>query len=278
MLGIILSSAGTLLEEISFSIGKFKVQQREQSIYTMGFLSVLWGTLLFFIIAFFIRKEFIFSFASLPTFSIRALLAIAQIQVTLLAVTHSDRSLYGLIRTVTIPLLLFVDIFLGYQIELAQLVGIGIIFLTLTVLFMDRDIAKQGMGYVAFTAINAVATISLFKYNISHFNSVEAEEGIIGLILVIYLALMAFFVAKENPFKFLIKPMFFLQSISAGMGSVLVGFAFLFGPASIILTARRSSSILWAILSGNVYFQEKNLIARLIAFAFLAGGLVLLII
>jgi multidrug transporter EmrE-like cation transporter len=86
----------------------------------------------------------------------------------------------------------------------------------------------------------------------------------------------AFFIAKENTFRFLKKPIFLSQSVSAGLGSVLMSFAYGLAPASIMLAANRSSSILWAIISGNHYFHEKHILIRLFLLAVLVAGLVLL--
>ena len=93
-----------------------------------------------------------------------------------------------------------------------------------------------------------------------------------------YFLIMAFFIAKENPIKFLKKPIFIGQSFSEGIGAVLGSFAYLFAPASIITTAKRSLSVLWSIVAGKVYFHEKHLIIKLMAFTLIIGGLVLLVV
>lgn len=275
MIGIFLVFISSFFRETSSSIGKFEVSEHKESIYTMGFLTLLWGALFFFIIAFF-RGEFLFSLASLPTFIPRVILEIAQVHVAMLAITTADRSTFGFLRIWTIPLILAVDFLLGYEIGLNQIIGISIIVISFIFLFFNHGIRKKGAWLVMFTAINAVATISLFKYNITHFNSVEAEQGIIRLILIAYFLILAFFVAKENPLKFLKKPIFFIQSFSAGLGSVILSFAYLFAPASIIVTAKRSFSILWTIPSGKIYFHEKKLLIKIISFILIVIGLIFL--
>jgi len=89
---------------------------------------------------------------------------------------------------------------------------------------------------------------------------------------------MAFFIAKENPIRFLKKSIFLGQSLSEGAGSVVMSFAYLFAPASIITTAKRAFSILWATLSGTFYFHEKHFLLKLLSFALIVGGLILLIL
>lgn len=277
MFGVILSSIGSFLGEISLSIGKVKVGRKEQSVYTMGFLCLFWGAIWFFIIILF-RHSFVFALASLPTFIPRAFLEVAQAHATNLAVVKADRSTFGFIRVLTIPLLLAVDFFLGYKINTYQTIGIIVIVSALFLLLVNHGVKKQGSGFVVFTALNAVATISLFKYNISHFNSVEAEQLIIYIILLIYFFFTALYFVKENPLRFLFRPIFFVQSATSGAGGLLESFAYNFAPASIILAAKRSSAIFWSLASGGLYFKEQHILIKAVCLILLVGGIILLVV
>ena len=276
MFGIILSGFSALFHEIATAIGKYEVGARKESVFTMGFLNYVWA-LLFFVVLIFLRDSFVFSFASLPTFTVRALLEILQTHSSLVGVVRADRTTFSFVNIITIPFLLLVDIVLGYKVGGLQLFGIGSIFIALLVLFLRHDLKKDGLGFVLFSSINAVATISLFKYNITHFNSVEAEQTIIIAILLFYLFFCAKFFAKENPIKFFKKPMFFLQSASSGVGTVAASFAFLFAPASVITAAKRSFTIIWSWLSGSVYFHEGHVAIKFFAMSFLILGVILLV-
>lgn len=276
MTGIIFASIATLFSEISDSLGKREVSDHKESVYTMGFLNLFWGTVFLLVIAF-VRQSFIFNFASWPTFGLRALLEIAQVHVGILAIVKADRSAYSLIRMATIPLLLFADLFLGYTIGYQQIGGIAIIFIALAILFLNRGLAKEGLGLVVFTTINAVITISLFKYNITHFNSVEAEQVITHIVLMIYLFCGAYFIARENPLAFFGRPIFLTQSVTSGSGSVLASFAYVFAPASVITAATRSFAVFWALLAGNIYFHEKHLILKIASLMLVVLGIILLI-
>src|SRR3989344_8565948 len=135
MLALLLVFFSTFFDEVGTSIGKRKEAQGEQSIYMMGLLYMFWATIFFFLIAFFFRKAFLFSFDSFPTFLPRAVLEVAQAHVTFLAIAKADRSTYGFIRTLTLPLLLGVDVALGYAVGLQQIAGIGLIVASLVFLF-----------------------------------------------------------------------------------------------------------------------------------------------
>lgn len=276
MFGVILSGVSTFFHEVSTAIGKFEVGERKESVFTMGFLNYVWA-FLFFLVLMFLRHSFVFSLASLPTFTVRALLEILQTHSSLVGVVRADRTTFSFINVITIPFLLLVDTILGYKIGALQLLGIGSIFLALFILFLRHDLKKNGLGFVLFSSINAVATISLFKYNITHFNSVEAEQILIIAILMFYLFFCARFFAKENPMKFFAKPIFFLQSASSGVGTVVASFAYVFAPASVITSAKRSFTIIWSWLSGSIYFHERHIAIKFLAMSFLILGVILLV-
>lgn len=277
MLGAILVSIGTFFDEISDSIGKYEVRKKKESPQAMVFLSIFWAAILFALICLFKQDSFIFDPKSLPTFITRAFLEIIQLYVTVLAIIKADRSTFGFIRTLTIPLLLLVDIILGYSISYFSIAGMVVIIFAILVLFMNSGIKKKGAGLVLFTALNAVATLSLFKYDISHYNSVAAEQLILNLILLVFAFFFVLIQTNKNPLKLLGNPIFFLQSAAMGLGGVIVSFGYNYGTASVMTAVKRASSIFWSILSGKAYFKEKHFLLKSALFLLLLLGLVLLI-
>src|SRR5687768_13381938 len=196
MLGILLTSIAAFFQEVSDVIGRQEVKQKQETIYTMGFLQMFWATIFFVILILVKQDAFQFSLASLPTFGLRVVLEIIQVFITLIAVVAADRSTFGFIRVLTIPALLLVDLFLGYQIATMQLIGVSLVIIAMLILFMDHNFKKKGWSLVLFGALNSVATISLYKYNITHFNSVAAEQLVMYLILLLSLTLGAYFITK----------------------------------------------------------------------------------
>lgn len=277
MLGILLVSLGTFFEEISDSIGKKEVRDKKETVYTMAFLFLLWGFFWFGGILLY-KQTFGFSLESVPTFSLRLVLEIIQMHTAVLAVVLADRSTFGFIRTGTLPLLLAVDLFLGYPVAMPQIAGIALIICSLLVLSLNHGIKKRGFGYVAYSTVGAVATISLYKYNITYYNSVEAEQFLMHLFLLSYFYVVALRVGRENPLRLLQQRVFFTQSFAAGIGSVVMSFAYLFASASVITSAKRSLSVFWSILSGNIYFHEKHAVVKLVSFVLLVAGVALLVV
>lgn len=277
MLGVLLTAFATLLGEISLSIGKAKVKAKEESMFTMGFLSTVGAALFFIVIALVKPDSFVFSLASLPTFLPRIALEIIQAYVTLIAIMKSDRSAFGFIRVGTIPLLLIVDLVLGYSMQTTQFLGIVIIVFTILYLLKNHGINPKGAGWVLASTVNAVITISLYKYNITHFNSVVAEEMIIFAILAMAFFIGALVWSKENPLRLIRRPVFLAEALTDGFGGVIHSFAYAFAPASIILAATRSSSVFWSVISGNRLFHETGALVKLISLGILIIGILLLL-
>jgi len=276
MFGVLLASLGSAFSELSDSIGKKKTSELVCSPYTFGFLSVLGGTV-FLIIIGFARNDFVFSLASLPTFLPRLVLEVLQAHVTIQAIMRADRSDFGPVRMLTIPLLLAIDLMLGYTIGTQQIFGMGIIFGTVLILLSYEQFKTKGLFLLLFTAVNAAATISLFKYDITHFNSVASEQAIIGMVLILYFFILAVVRTNENPVRFLFKRTFFVQAVSGGLSSVFGAYAISFAPASIITAALRASAVLFSILSGKIYFSERGFFLKLLLFCVIAAGLLLLV-
>ena len=130
MYGVIITFFGTFFDEMVHSITKVKLNQGQISVYSIGVINYLAVTL-FFVMVNIIKWEFNFSLALLPTFFVRACLEIILVGVALRATALADRSTFGFIRVVTIPLLLSVDFLLGYKISSWQFIGIGIIIFSL---------------------------------------------------------------------------------------------------------------------------------------------------
>jgi drug/metabolite transporter (DMT)-like permease len=276
MFGILLAVIGALLNEASIAIGKAQIKLKKESIYIMGFLSSFWAAIWFLGVILY-KNEFNFSLHSLPTFIPRLVLEIILAHISIVAVIGSDRSSYSFIRVLTLPLLLITDLWLGYSFNVSQILALVAIISSLFLIAYNKGINRKGMRLVFATAVLAAITISLYKYDIAHFNSVEAEQGVIGLALLIYFFFGSFWVQKANPFRYLFKYPFSIQSFAVGFASVLGSFAYIFAPATIISSAERSSSILWAVLSGNLYFKERRIGLKLAVLFLLSLGIVLLV-
>lgn len=275
MFGVFLITFATLVSESADSFGKFEVSKKEEGLYSMGFINMFVATL-FLCFGLFFGQKFFVSMASLPTLLPRIALEIIQTHVTLLAIIKADRSTYSFIRTITIPLLLLVDVFLGYKLMPTQMLGVFIIILAIFLAGYEKVMSRNGMWFVLLTGINAVITISLYKYNITHFNSVLGEQITVQLAILLYLSFLIYF-KKEQSLRSLMKMKFLLQSSAGAVGGLMETFAYAYAPASVILSGKRAVGMLWSTLAGWKFFGEKNLLEKLIVCTFLVIGVVLLI-
>lgn len=277
MIGLLLTAIGTSLDEWAISAGRSEVFSKKENVYTFGFLNYFWIFILLIIIAI-TKNSFVFNFASIPIMIVFILLEILQVYVSLHATIKADRSTLGFLMIITIPLLLVVDTILGYRLGIYSLVGMSIIIIGLIILLLNHGLNKKGIWYVILSSINAVFTISIYKYCITHYNSVEAQYIISLFFILIFLALMSMWKYKENPLRFIFKRRLFVESFPRGISGVLISFAYLYAPASVITSAKRGFSVLWSIISGNRYFHEKHLVVKIISFVFVAIGLSLLLL
>lgn len=277
MIGILLVSLATLFIEGATSIGKYEVSKHRESMFTMGFLNILFGTVFFIVLGLY-NNSLTIAAGSIPTFLIRAILEILQTTFTIFAIVKATRSTLGFLRVGTVPLLLIIDAFMGFDIAPLQYIGIAMIVGTIAFLYLKKGLSRAGIGWVIVSTVNSAATISLYKYNITYFNSVESEQALMHIIILAYLWIAAYFVTKENPFKFLKKDIFLTQSIGIGIGSVIGSFAYLYAPSSIISAANRSATALFTMLLGNAFFHEHKLAVKAVALVFLTLGVVLMVL
>lgn len=278
MLGITLVALGALFAQIGTSIGKYEVTNKRESLYAMGFLHALSATIFLIIIAIFWRGEFVFSLASIPTFAARAVLEIIALFVGLNAIAQADRSTFSFLKVLAIPLLLVVDTVLGYEISLSQMIGISIVAVSLLLLLINHGLSRRGKILSTLAALLAVGTLSLYKYNITHYNSVEAEQIVMLIILMGTIIIVAQIHLRENVFKTLTHKLFIFQSVASGIGTVFISFAFLFAPASIITTAKYSLEILTSMIFGRTYFYEKHFLIKSLALVLIIVGMALMFV
>ena len=276
MFGVFLAACSSAFGELTDSIGKRWMQDGEESYYTFGFLTQISSALLIALAGFWLHN-LVFSADSLFTFIPRALVGILEIHLGIIAITRVDRGAIGFIRLATIPLLLLIDFSLGYILAPFQIAGMFLIVAPIFVLFFLESSNRKGVVLALFVAVLAAIDISLYKYDITHFNSVESEQAVIALILALYFYAVAVFIRKENPLVYLRQPIYILQMSSSGLAYMIGSFAYLFGPASIITTALRGLSVLFAVVSGRMYFKEKRFFVRTSFFLLIVAGLYLLL-
>src|SRR3989344_6855322 len=162
MLGFLFAFGSTFLTEISDTIGKKKVAEKAVSKYTVGFLTTVFG-ILFFVFTAWSLNVFYFSLESLPTFIPRVILEILLGYITVTVLGQADRSTFGFIRVLTIPLLFSVDLLMGYPVVGTQMIGMAIIAGAIVFVSCARGFSKKNLPLLILGSTIAVATLSLYK-------------------------------------------------------------------------------------------------------------------
>ncbi len=277
MLGALLAFLGGFFTEASSSLTKIIFAEQKIPYYFFAFLFSAVNAVIFFLIALLGGESLALSPHSLPTFSLRIVLEIIQLELTIRASVHADRTLFGALRVLTIPLLLCIDILLGYTLSLIQLSGMLLVVLALGFYFLHTSFRKAGMWYALLTSIGAAFTISLFKYDIEHWNSIATEQFFLTAILSLYFFV---FVLRDWRHHVLIVPparKLFSILASSGMSSTLNSFAYHYGPASLILAFVRASSVFWSFLSGIAYFGEVQIRRKILCCIVLVFAILLML-
>lgn len=273
MFVLLLLLSATFTEEVSESLGKRSIHKRRETIYNAAFLSVFWAVL-FLLATLAFGAEFRLTSASLPTLAVRTILEIVMAYLGAELLLKADRTTVGFLRLLTIPILLGVDIALGYKLSSLQIVGVVVMFVALCLAFHDNPRGKKGAHLAIMSALLGIVTTSLYKYDITHYNSVVGEQ-----VAVLSSVLTFFYVAsKKSPLYLLVKPLTGAQSLSHGTGEVLMSFAYSFAPASVVMAMRRTFALVWTIIFGHTYFHEKSLKRKIYSGAILVIGLALVVL
>ena len=268
---------GNFFVESSTALGKKAMLKRRETIYGYAFLNVFWVTIFLMIFVAF-GASFHFSKASLPYFIPRAMLEIATAQIGALAIRTADLSTFSFLRLITIPILLVIDLVIGYKVTPIQMLGVLIIFGTLFMLLAKNQLRRRGQKLILALGLLAPINLSLFKYDITHYNSVAAEQIIIYLCILSYFTVVAWFHTREKTWAYLYKSRTELQSMSNGLGSSIGVFAYTMVPASVATTFSRGTELLLAILFGNVAFHERKFGHKIAGFAIVITALILVAI
>lgn len=270
---LLLLLGSTLLDESFNSFGKRSISKRRESIYSLGFLNSF-GALCAFGIALFFGVPFLIRIESLPTLIPRIAIEIFQAHVVMKAIVKADRSTFAFFGLLTAPILIVADLFLGFHITVLQIIGVLGITVILMSLMHDHAIRSKGAKLLILTALTNAVTISLYKYDVAHFNSVAGEQIIVVSCILLYFWIMYHRMDKGSVWGILLKPAPAAQTSIKGLSLLLKSYALTMGPGSVITVIGTSFSLMWAIIFGKAYFHEKHIAHK----AFGCGAVIIALI
>lgn len=275
MFGIVLVVIAAFFVEIGCSVAKHEHSKHSEDVWGAIFLNSFLTLLIYLAVGVY-RGTVDFFVHSWPILVIAALFHLVSTFVSNMATLKASRSIAGIFRMLTVPLLTIVDYFLGYDISPVQILGIGVIVLTIVTLMKRDTWHKPSTKWLVLNTIMTVLSITIYKYNIDHIATVETVQVVNFIFLTLGAIIGARIANKQNLFRLFTHPFAFLQAGSMSVGSVLDGFAYSYAPASIISAAYRSAQAFWTLVSGSFYFHEHKIFTRVIAVIFLVSGVFLL--
>jgi len=141
--------------------------------------------------------------------------------------------------------------------------------LALTVIFLnlthEHIIGKHASKLLIIIAVITAVTTSLYKYDISRFNSIIGEQLIVVSCLLIFFWIGCRRTMKRSVWAFLLRPQSMSQAALKGVALVMKSVAYSMGPGSVIAIIGTSFSLLWTVVFGRVYFRERHVIHKALA-------------
>jgi hypothetical protein len=266
--------------EFSASASKHAFKERLFSYTVYGFLSHIVAVLFFLVMIFVTNEDFVYNTKALPLFFIRLIAEVIQCEIVYRAFVKADRTTFGFARILTIPLLLVVDIMLGYSISNAQFLGIGIIAASLLAYFGVEHLKAKGSHLALISAVLSVLTISIYKFDVSNYNTPAVIQLLSSSALSLIYGVRVLLSKKDRSLFAKLKghPMLGFVFASEAIASTMLSYAYTLAPASLILSLSRASAVVWSLLSGVFYFHEKKVLKKVFFCAVLAIGLVVMVV
>lgn len=270
---------GHFFEELSTSASKHSFKDKVLSYTLYGLLSHLVFSVFFLGMIFVTNSKFSYNLEGLPFFLLRLVLEITQCEIVYRSIFKTDRTTFGFARILTIPLLLLVDVALGYSLSNYQYLGIGIISTALLAYFGVEHLKGKGVRLAMISSVISVLTISLYKYDISHYNSIAVSQFVMAFALSLIYGIRVLCSKRDRKLFKQLKDhkMLSLVFVSSAISTTLISYAYSLAPASLVLALSRASAVVWTLLSGTFYFHEKKVLKKVFICAILVLGLFVMV-
>lgn len=270
MIGILLGLLGTLFFEINNALLKDRTKKYHiitlWVVTTFMSMSIFWLTWLY--KYFFTDISIYYNPDSLSLLILRTFLEILQSYFTITALKHCDRSTFSILRILTIPFLVIVDMLLWYQFSLYSYIWLFIILFSFVFFNTNlKTVNWKWWYYGLFISLNAVLTLSLFKYSLTNYwNSVEVDQFFVWFsTLIFFMFYNFFFLEKKLGFHLFKKEkIFILQWMLIWIWAVLISYTYSYLNASEATALKRVWEMIWALSSWYFIFKETNMRKKII--------------
>lgn len=158
------------------------------------------------------------------------------------------------------------------------MLGIGLIIASILVLMRFDRKSHKGAAWVLAVASLSALTTTIYKYDITNFNSVAAEQIISLTCITIYFLVMSKIKTSFKHWRYALSPSGIVQSSSMGICSLIASYAYSLAPASVVVSMLNGSTIVWGTVFGRAYFHERGMKVKVLASCLVITGLALLTI
>lgn len=178
------------------------------------------------------------------------------------AIETADRSTNSIFSILAIPLILIGDLVIWYDVNIYQIIWVLFITVVLLITSFSWTISLKWVKYVLIANIVWFLNVTFLKYNITHFTSVESLIFTISIFTFLVFFFDILFREWIRPIINCIDKNYVIFGVFAGINGILVNFAYLFGPASIINAIKKVWLMLWWVIFGKLIFKEINFIRK----------------
>ena len=253
----IISLVWTFLSESSTS--KLKQVWENLTFYQKWFiLNIIKIIFLILVLLSIWKWEFDFNVISITLLILYSLLWILFTYFAINAINKADRSTNSLFSVIILPILLFWDIMIWYDINMYHIIWVIFIVSVLILSSYKWSISTKWLSYVIWAQIVASMWITIYKFMITNYSSVEA----ISIIDSFLMLSIFFFIIIYNIWFNWVKDCLKINSLKiwflSAIWQTLWLFAYLFWPASIVTAIKRMLQMFWWVMFWHFVFKEEN--------------------
>ncbi len=267
-MSIILIWLGTLFWEISGSL--MKIHNKQLNPLQRAFLISLFIVFSSLILIYLFWFKLTFNVTNFLLILYLIAGSIVYYYFILKAVWIADRSTLNIFILLKIPLVLIIDLIIGYQLSNIQIIWILTIFTLIAFInYKENKIYNlNGLKYIIFAIIIWSINISIFKILVENGNNIPSLVIAYSLFSCIFFGIRLFIKWWISNFKFLTNKTFLLIWFVSSLNTLLIAFSYLFLPPSIITTYKNTFSLLRSHISAKVIFNEKYVFKKIIIASF----------
>ncbi len=194
------------------------------------------------------------------------------------AIHYAEISVFYLLGCMNLPILLVSDLVLGYSITPLEIVGIGIIFISLWYGLYKRDLSFKGIRDIVLSNIILMGMMIAFKYVTHHYTTPETANFIIHAPLVLLFIPIVLKTAGIKWLKKTFKTKYRGLSWLYGMGNVCIAEAYKSITPAIVMLFKQAFMMIFSLITGRLIFHERKTVKKIWVAAGIIIGIIVMLV